>query len=66
MGHGYSKEQITSNTIKYIIRDNGSRITHQQLQEFIGFLNTNSPWFLEKGTLCLENWLLVKGDIQDK
>lgn len=58
MEQRYSKEQIISDTIKYIIRAKGSRIAQQQIQEFIRILTP-------KGTLCLEHWLKLKGDIQN-
>nr|KAF6418684.1 hypothetical protein HJG63_008732 [Rousettus aegyptiacus] len=64
MGNGNSR-QLFVHMLKNMLWARGAKVGHQQLCNFLEFIEKVCPWFPEEGTVNLETWKKVGEKLQD-
>ncbi|XP_021092214.1 endogenous retrovirus group K member 113 Gag polyprotein-like [Heterocephalus glaber] len=64
MGNGNSR-MLFVHLLKNMLHTRGAKVGHQQLRNFLEFVEKVCPWFPEEGTVDLEVWNKVGKQLQD-
>lgn len=57
MGHALTKsERMLVTMLQRMLTKSGLRVSVSEVEKFIAFVQKTSPWFIEEGSLTLEEW----------